>query len=233
MAQNWGISRKRNAKNFGSGFDDYVEKPTSRQYSTRVVRQRKQSQIIPASLLLEAYCRGIFPMAVEDGKIAWFSPDPRGIIPLDSFHIPHGLQRSLRKGSFEVRINTAFEPVIRACGERRETWISPEIVRSYLNLHELGFAHSVETWRDDQLVGGLYGVSVYGAFFGESMFHRETDASKVALVALVQRLQDREFRLLDTQYTTPHLRSFGAVEIPRAKYMRLLKQALALDCQFD
>lgn len=210
-----------------------VEKITSRQYSTSVVRQRKRSQIIPASLLLEAYCRGIFPMAVEDGEIAWFSPDPRGIIPLDSFHIPHGLRRSLRKSSFEVRINTAFEPVIRACGERRETWISPEIVRSYLNLHELGFAHSVETWREDQLVGGLYGVSVYGAFFGESMFHRETDASKVALVALVQRLQEREFRLLDTQYTTPHLRSFGAVEIPRAKYMRLLKQALALDCQFD
>jgi leucyl/phenylalanyl-tRNA--protein transferase len=171
-------------------------------------------------------------MAVEHGEIAWFSPDPRGIIPLDSFHVPHGLKRSLRKNTFEVRINTAFESVIRACGERRETWISPEIVRSYLNLHELGFAHSVETWRDDQLVGGLYGVSVCGAFFGESMFHRETDASKVALVALVERLRAREFRLLDTQYITPHLRLFGAVEISRAKYLGLLKQALALDCQF-
>ncbi|HET9375940.1 MAG TPA: leucyl/phenylalanyl-tRNA--protein transferase [Chthoniobacterales bacterium] len=197
------------------------------------MRQRKRSQIIPASLLLEAYCRGIFPMAVEDGEIAWFSPDPRGIIPLDAFHIPHGLRRSLRKNDFEIRFNTAFAEVIRACGERTETWISPEIVHSYLNLHELGFAHSVETWRGNQLVGGLYGVSVYGAFFGESMFHRETDASKVALVALVERLQDRAFRLLDTQYTTPHLRSFGAVEIPRAKYLRLLKQALASDCRFD
>ena len=172
-------------------------------------------------------------MAVEDGEIAWFSPDPRGIIPLDAFHIPHGLRRSLRKNDFEIRFNTAFAEVIRACGERTETWISPEIVHSYLNLHELGFAHSVETWRGNQLVGGLYGVSVYGAFFGESMFHRETDASKVALVALVERLQDRAFRLLDTQYTTPHLRSFGAVEIPRAKYLRLLKQALASDCRFD
>ena len=216
-----------------SATDDYVEKITCRRYSNGVVRQRKRSQIIPASLLLEAYCRGIFPMAVEDGEIAWFSPDPRGIIPLDSFHVPHGLRRSLRRNSFEVRINTAFEAVIRACGERPETWISPEIVQSYLNLHELGFAHSVETWRDNQLVGGLYGVSVYGAFFGESMFHRETDASKVALVALVERLREREFRLLDTQYTTPHLRVFGAVEIPRPKYLRLLKQALALDCRFD
>jgi leucyl/phenylalanyl-tRNA--protein transferase len=197
------------------------------------VRHRKRAEIIPASLLLEAYCRGIFPMAMEDGEIAWFSPDPRGIIPLDAFHIPHGLRRSLRKNEFEIRINTAFTEVIRACGERAETWISPEIVQSYLNLHELGYAHSVETWRGKQLVGGLYGVSVYGAFFGESMFHRETDASKVALVALVERLREREFRLLDTQYTTPHLRSFGAVEIPRTKYMRLLKQALALNCRFD
>src|SRR3984893_3671079 len=111
--------------------------------SCRVVHQRKRSQIIPASLLLEAYCRGIFPMAVEDGEIAWFSPDPRAIIPLDSFHVPHGLRRSLRKKGFEVRINTEFESVIRACGDRLETWISPEIVQSYLNLHELGFAHSV------------------------------------------------------------------------------------------
>jgi leucyl/phenylalanyl-tRNA---protein transferase len=184
-------------------------------------------------LLLEAYCRGIFPMAMETGEIAWFSPDPRGIIPLDSFHVPHGLKRSLRKNKFDVRINTAFEAVIRACGDRSETWISPEIVQSYLNLHDLGFAHSVETWLDNQLVGGLYGVSVYGAFFGESMFHRASDASKVALVALVQRLRERGFRLLDTQYITHHLRLFGAVEISKAKYLRLLKQALALDCQFD
>ena len=192
----------------------------------------KKLKIIPASLLLEAYCTGIFPMAMENGEIAWFSPDPRGIIPLDAFHIPHGLQRALRKNRFEIRLNTAFEEVIRACSERSETWISEEIVGSYVNLHQLGFAHSVETWMDEKLVGGLYGVSVYGAFFGESMFHKVADASKVALVELVKRLNQRGFRLLDTQYVTNHLRTFGAVEIARPKYMRVLRQALALDCKF-
>ena len=171
-------------------------------------------------------------MAMESGEIAWFSPDPRGIIPLDAFHIPHGLRRALKKNRFEIRLNTAFEDVIRACGERAETWISEEIVGSYVNLHRLGFAHSVEAWLDENLVGGLYGVSVNGAFFGESMFHRVADASKVALVELVNRLNDRGFGLLDTQYISNHLRIFGAVEMSRPKYLRLLKQALALDCKF-
>jgi leucyl/phenylalanyl-tRNA--protein transferase len=196
------------------------------------VRERRRSKIIPASLLLEAYCTGIFPMALENGKIGWFSPDPRGILPLDAFHLPHGLRRVLKKNKFEIRLNTVFEEVIRACGERAETWISEEIVASYVNLHYLGFAHSVEAWMDEKLVGGLYGVSIYGAFFGESMFHSVTDASKVALVELVTRLNKRGFRLLDTQYVTNHLRMFGAVEIARPKYMNLLKQALALDCKF-
>ena len=196
------------------------------------VRGRRRSKIIPASLLLEAYCTGIFPMAMENGEIAWFSPDPRGIIPLDAFHVPHGLQRVLKKNRFQIRLNTAFEEVIRACSERSETWISEEIVGSYVNLHQLGFAHSVETWMDEKLVGGLYGVSVYGAFFGESMFHRVADASKVALVELVKRLNQRGFHLLDTQYVTNHLRTFGAVEIARPKYMRVLRQALALNCKF-
>lgn len=169
---------------------------------------------------------------MEDGKIGWFSPDPRGILPLDAFHVPHGLRRVLKKNKFEIRLNTVFEEVIRACGERAETWISEEIVASYVNLHYLGFAHSVEAWMDEKLVGGLYGVSIYGAFFGESMFHTVTDASKVALVELVTRLNKRGFRLLDTQYVTNHLRMFGAVEIARPKYMNLLKQALALDCKF-
>jgi leucyl/phenylalanyl-tRNA--protein transferase len=196
------------------------------------VRERRRSKIIPASVLLEAYCTGIFPMAMENGEIAWFSPDPRGILPLDAFHAPHGLKRVLKKNRFQIRLNTDFEAVIRACGERAETWISEEIVGSYVNLHQLGFAHSVEVWMDEKLVGGLYGVSVYGAFFGESMFHTVTDASKVALVELVNRLNERGFRLLDTQYVTSHLRTFGAVEIARPKYIRLLKQALALDCKF-
>jgi leucyl/phenylalanyl-tRNA--protein transferase len=196
------------------------------------LRSRGKAKVIPAALLLEAYCSGIFPMGTERGEIAWFSPDPRGIIPLDGFHVPHGLKRTLKKGLFEVRINEAFEEVIRTCAARSETWISKEIIASYLNLHQLGYAHSVETWRDGRLAGGLYGVSLYGAFFGESMFHYETDASKVALVALVRRLQERQYRLLDTQYITPHLQTFGAVEISRAKYLRLLRQALALDCRF-
>ena len=188
--------------------------------------------MIPAALLLEGYCSGIFPMGTEHGDVAWFSPDPRGIIPLDAFHVPHGLQRTLKKGRFEVRINETFEEVIRACAARSETWITKEIIASYLNLHQLGYAHSVEAWRDGRLAGGLYGVGLYGAFFGESMFHYETDASKVALVALVRRLQERHYRLLDTQYITPHLQTFGAVEISRTKYLRLLRQALALDCRF-
>jgi leucyl/phenylalanyl-tRNA--protein transferase len=196
------------------------------------VRERTRSRIIPASLLLEAYRTGIFPMAMENGEIAWFSPDPRGIIPLDAFHIPHGLKQSLKKGGFRLRLNTAFEAVIRACSERSETWISEEIVESYVNLHRLGFAHSVEVWLENELAGGLYGVSVYGAFFGESMFHRVPNASKVALVGLVNRLNERGFRLLDTQYVTSHLTMFGAIEISRPKYMRLLKQALLLDCKF-
>ena len=172
-------------------------------------------------------------MALESGEIAWFSPDPRGIIPLDTFHVPHGLRRVVKKGIFEVKINTAFEEVVRACAERTETWISEQIIQSYLNLYGLGFAHSVEAWKGQQLAGGLYGVSIQGAFFGESMFHRETDASKIALMALVDRLQSRGFTLLDTQYITPHLRNFGAIEVSKRQYLRMLHQALSLDCQFD
>lgn len=171
-------------------------------------------------------------MAGDGGEIGWFSPDPRGILPLETFHVPHGLKRTLRKGIFEVRIDHAFESVMRACAERSETWISEEIIASYLNLHQLGYAHSVEAWREGQLAGGLYGVALDGAFFGESMFHRETDASKVALVALVERLRERRYQLLDTQYVTPHLQTFGAVEIPRVNYLRMLRHALALNCRF-
>jgi len=189
--------------------------------------------MIPPDLLLHAYRSGAFPMATPSGEIAWFSPDPRAIIPLDEhFHIPHGLRRALKKNPFDVRINTAFEDVMRGCADRNETWINAEVFVSYVNLHRLGHAHSVEAWLDGRLAGGLYGVTVGGAFFGESMFHRETDASKVALVSLVTRLRERGFRLLDTQWSTPHLRSFGTVEIPRTKYVRLLKVTVALKCQF-
>ena len=188
--------------------------------------------MIPAELLLNAYAQGAFPMSLESGEIGWFSPDPRTIIPLDAFHIPHGLGRTLKKRKFAIRIDHDFEAVMRACGQRKDTWISEEIIASYTALHRLGFAHSVEAWSENGLAGGLYGVSLRGAFFGESMFHTETDASKVALVALVQRLRERSYSLLDTQWNTPHLATFGAVEISRKNYLSRLQNALQLDCVF-
>ena len=195
--------------------------------------------MIPTELLLAAYASGWFPMADEEGVISWYSPDPRGIMPIETFHVPSRLARVVRKGALEVEIDTAFEDVMRACAEaEREpgecgTWISEEIIESYCALHEMGAAHSVETWQDGVLVGGLYGVALQGAFFGESMFHRATDASKVALVALVERLRSHGFLLLDTQWVTAHLQQFGAIEIPRPQYLRLLEQSLKLDVSFD
>ncbi len=173
-------------------------------------------------------------MAMEGGRIGWFSPDPRGVIPLDTFHVPARLARVIRSGRFEIVVDRGFEAVMRACALREDdgTWISEAIVECYVTLHRLGLAHSVEAWRGGQLVGGLYGVHLGGAFFGESMFHRETDASKVALASLVDRLQRHSFTLLDTQWVTPHLEQFGATEIPRAEYLRRLKTAIAKDCRF-
>jgi leucyl/phenylalanyl-tRNA--protein transferase len=188
--------------------------------------------MIPADALLNAYASGWFPMAVAPGEIRWYSPDPRGIIPLDTFHVPSRLARTLRRHAFETRINTRFRDVITACAERDDAdgnWIDAEIIESYCALHESGFAHSVETWREGRLVGGLYGVALGGAFFGESMFHHATDASKAALVALVERLRARGFVLLDTQWVTAHLLQFGAVDISRRRYLRRLDEALALD----
>src|SRR6187402_2868 len=156
-----------------------------------------------------------------DGQIRWYSPDPRGVLPLNQVHIPRRLARVARQARFRIAIDTAFGDVIRACAaddrdrEDAGTWIDDQIIESYTALHDLGLAHSVEAWNGDRLVGGLYGVALRGAFFGESMFHRETDASKVALVALVERLRMRGFTLLDTQWVTPHLEQFGAIEIPR------------------
>jgi len=194
--------------------------------------------MIPSSLLVSAYSSGWFPMAVDGGEVRWYSPDPRGVIPLDGFHLPSKLARLVRGGRFRVEINRRFEEVMRACAEteRKEedagTWISDEILASYVELHRLGLAHSVETWLDDRLAGGLYGVALGGAFFGESMFHHVTDASKVALAALVERLRTRGFRLLDVQWVTPHLEQFGAIEIPRAIYLKQLEQALAVKAEF-
>jgi leucyl/phenylalanyl-tRNA--protein transferase len=193
---------------------------------------------ISSDLLVSAYSSGWFPMAVDGGEIRWFSPDPRGIIPLDGFHLPRRLERLWKRGAFTIEIDQDFEGVIRACaGAPRDpddpgTWISSEIIDSYLELHSLGYAHSVEVWRGVRLVAGLYGVALGGAFFGESMFHREANSSKIALVALVDRLRSRGYRLLDTQWVTPHLRQFGAIEIPRRDYLRALEAALAVDCVF-
>ena len=184
-------------------------------------------------LLVRAYCAGIFPMGDSRRRqIRWYAPDPRAIIPLESFHVPRSVGRTIRRGTFEVRVNTAFGEVIRACAARRETWISAEIIRAYSELHALGLAHSVEAWQSGALAGGLYGVALGGAFFGESMFTRVRDASKVALAALVERLRARGFVLLDTQFLTEHLARFGAVEIPRDEYLLLLRHALQLERTF-
>jgi len=193
--------------------------------------------VIETSVLIAAYAQGIFPMSLgeeQGGEIGWFSPDPRGIIPLDAFSIPRRLARVIRQKRFEIRFDSAFEAVMRACAADRDegTWISEEIIESYVALHERGLAHSVEAWRDGKLVGGLYGVHLGAAFFGESMFHTETDASKVALAALVERLRERGFTLLDTQWITPHLAQFGAVEIPKAEYLSRLAAALGMRADF-
>lgn len=193
----------------------------------------RRPSLQPAALV-RAYSAGIFPMALDDGQIGWFSPDPRGVLPLDAFVVPARLARVVRQGRFEIAFDRDFAGVMQACADRPDdgTWISPEIFESYQALHRLGLAHSVEAWQGGRIVGGLYGVSLGGAFFGESMFHRVTDASKVALVALVERLRERGFVLLDIQWVTPHLRQFGAIEIPREEYLRRLEVAIGRDCRF-
>lgn len=188
----------------------------------------------PAGVEL-AYRHGVFPMYDEwTEQILWFRPDPRAILPLDRFHVSRSLAKTIRKGVFEVRYDTDFEGVMRGCADREEgTWISEEFIKVYGALHRMGKAHSVETWREGRLVGGTYGLAFGGAFMAESMFHYETDASKVALAALVARLRERAFALLDVQYLTPHLARFGAVEIPHALYYELLQRALRLPCHFS
>jgi leucyl/phenylalanyl-tRNA---protein transferase len=188
--------------------------------------------MIDPELLLQGYRLGVFPMAMEDDSIQWFSPDPRAILPLEDFHVPHALRRLVRKKVFGTTIDNAFSKVIEACAKREDTWINLEIIESYTRLHEVGCAHSVEAWKDGRLAGGLYGVAVGGAFFGESMFHHVTDASKIALAALVEHLRARKFALLDTQWLTPHLQQFGGIEISRNHYLRLLDRAVDLPRNF-
>ncbi|TDH39157.1 leucyl/phenylalanyl-tRNA--protein transferase [Pseudohoeflea suaedae] len=196
-------------------------------------------QLTP-DILLRAYAAGLFPMAesAEDPDIFWVEPEIRGVIPLDAFHVSKRLKRTIRHAPYDIRFNTAFEAVMRGCAAsgpgRRSTWINETIFMLYTSLHRLGHAHSVEAWRGDELVGGLYGVSLRAAFFGESMFSRATDSSKICLVHLVERLNQRGFRLLDTQFTTEHLKTFGAIDVPRDDYEVLLADALeGPDIAFD
>ncbi len=192
-----------------------------------------RSPVITPEILLRAYAAGIFPIAenADDPNLFWVEPEIRGVIPLAQFHLPSRLARTVRSDRFEIRVDSAFGEVIAACAEARddrpETWINSRIRQLYGELFDLGHAHTVECWRDGQLVGGLYGLALGGAFFGESMFHRESDASKVALVHLVARLRQGGYRLLDAQFQTAHLAQFGTQEIPREAYRLLLESAVA------
>ena len=190
---------------------------------------------ITPEILLRAYAMGIFPMSDgrDDPEIHWVDPRRRGVLPLDGFHISRKLSRRIRSGQFRVTVDQAFEAVVEACAERGETWISHRIQRLYVQLHSLGFAHSIEVWDGEALVGGVYGVTLGAAFFGESMFSRRTDASKVALAHAMHRLRAGGFRLFDTQFLTPHLASLGGKEIARAEYHRLLVDALGETAAFD
>jgi leucyl/phenylalanyl-tRNA--protein transferase len=194
--------------------------------------------IITPQILLRAYAAGVFPMAesAEDNALYWVEPEFRGILPLDRFHVSHSLSKTVRRRRFEVRVDTAFAEVIGGCAEktndRRSTWINSRIRALYTQLHRMGFCHSVETWREGQLKGGLYGVRIGAAFFGESMFSRERDASKVALVHLVARLKAGGFQLLDAQFINDHLKQFGAIEVARASYQRMLDKAIEGEADF-
>ncbi|WP_371168138.1 leucyl/phenylalanyl-tRNA--protein transferase [Aliiroseovarius sp. 2305UL8-7] len=184
---------------------------------------------LSADLLLRAYAMGIFPMAEsrDDPRVFWVDPEARGIIPLEGFHISRSLARTIRREPFQVKLNTDFERTVMACAERDETWINATIFDLYLELHEMGHAHSLELWEGAELIGGVYGVSLGRAFCGESMFSRRRDASKIALAYLVRHLTYTGFMLFDTQFLTPHLASLGAKEVPRATYHELLEAALS------
>ncbi|MEM9766168.1 MAG: leucyl/phenylalanyl-tRNA--protein transferase, partial [Pseudomonadota bacterium] len=193
-----------------------------------------QLEVTP-ELLLRAYAAGVFPMAeaADSDEIFWVEPRRRGILPLDGFHLSRSLKKRLRRDDYELRTNTAFDAVLHACADRSETWINPQISSLYTALHRMGRAHSVEVWMGGRLAGGLYGVCLGGAFFGESMFSHARDASKIALAHLVARLKRGGFLLLDTQFTTEHLERLGAVTVSRQTYRALLDEALGLDARFD
>lgn len=185
-------------------------------------------------LLLQGYRAGVFPMSEsrDDPTVFWVDPRRRGILPLDGFHISRSLRRTMRQSNLNVTADLDFEGVVLGCADREETWINDTIFKLYLQLHQMGLAHSVEVWEDGDLVGGVYGVCLGGAFFGESMFSTRTDASKVALLFAIDRLKTRGYRLFDTQFITPHLSSLGAIEVSREDYHRQLEAALDKNCSF-
>ena len=191
---------------------------------------------LTAEALIYAYTSGVFPMAEADGTIYWYRPDPRAIIPIDTYKPAKSLKPILNRGQFEIRIDTAFEAVMRACAELRayeqETWISEELIQAYVDLHQMGFAHSVEAYEDGELVGGLYGVHFASAFFGESMFMKVSNASKVAFHYLIEILRVNECNLLDTQFMNDNVQRYGAIEIKRSAYEKLLEAALQQACEF-
>lgn len=194
-----------------------------------------RDQAITAQMLLRAYALGVFPMAesASSSEIHWFEPKLRGVFPLDRFHISQSLRRHILRCGWTIKVNTDFAGVVAACADRPETWINPEITALYQELHSAGYAHSLEVWQDDSLIGGVYGVVLGAAFFGESMFSRRTNASKTALAYLVHRLRAGGFTLFDTQFLTPHLASLGAIEITRATYKAQLEIALGQTASFD
>jgi leucyl/phenylalanyl-tRNA--protein transferase len=195
-------------------------------------RRGRYYPAITPEILLRAYSIGLFPMAesADDPEIFWVEPETRGVLPLDEFHVSKSLAKVIRKNPFDLRVDADFEGVMALCAapadDRPSTWINSTIRKLYSELHRMGHAHSVEAWESDELIGGLYGVSLGSAFFGESMFSRRTNASKICLVHLVERLKAKGFTLLDTQFTTEHLKTFGAIDIPKDEYLALLKAAV-------
>jgi leucyl/phenylalanyl-tRNA--protein transferase len=190
----------------------------------------KKLQSLDPAVVINAYAQGIFPMADHQGNLRWYAPNPRAVLEHDDLYISRSLRSTIRKGMYEIRMDTAFETVMHCCADRIETWINEEFIKTYTYLHHAGLAHSVEAWKDDVLVGGLYGIALGGAFMGESMFSYTTDASKVSLVNLVEHLKRRGYVLHDTQFLTPHLASLGVTEIPRLVYEKRLREALRVKC---
>ena len=195
-------------------------------------KETGSKELLKPGNMLRLYASGAFPMADDEGRISWFMPEIRTIIPLDNYNVPRSLKTFLKKNNFEIRFDTNYLSVIRGCASREKTWISEELIEAYRRLHKKGHVHSVETWEGGKLVGGLYGVTFRGAFFGESMFSKVPQASKAALLKLIERLTLKDFVLLDVQYMTSHLKMFGAVEIDFEEYNKLLYSAYTRACEF-